>query len=137
MDVEKLDDGLWRWTGHVDGGPEVVSLYLEVETTVVLMDPVLPLEDRERFLEALDRDVARLGGAVRIALTRETLRGRARELAERYDACIWSPGDETRPPHGVEVVRRPGGDAVLFWIPAYSTLFTGDEAVRVVSATTT
>ncbi len=70
MEVTRLADGLWRWTAlHPDwkpgdGGPdgweqEVSCVYLEAPDHVVLVDPLVPGDERDRFFEALDRDVER------------------------------------------------------------------------------
>lgn len=131
MEVEKLAEGLWRWTGQVDGRADT-SLYLESGGAVVLLDPVLPPEDRERFLHALDHDVARIGGAVHIALTSKANASRAAELAERYTATVWQPDDAGPPPAGLEAVASGRDGVVLFWIPAHATLFSGSEDARIV-----
>jgi hypothetical protein len=122
MEVEKLADGLWRWTGDLDGGGVADCLYLETENGVVLFDPVVPPEDRERFLDALDRDVERLGGEVVICLTHERHRRRALPLADRYEASIWAPGGGARLPAAVQVASTTE-DGVVFDIPAHSVRF--------------
>jgi hypothetical protein len=77
MLVQKLAEGLWRWTvPHPEWKPEfdrpggggwgriVASVYAELAESVVLIDPLLPADagDGARFWEALDRDVARRRG---------------------------------------------------------------------------
>jgi glyoxylase-like metal-dependent hydrolase (beta-lactamase superfamily II) len=74
MRVDRLADGLWRWTtphpewiadpGNPDGGwPQDVScLYHESPTGIVLIDPLVPEDSEgERFWRHLDLDVARVG----------------------------------------------------------------------------
>ena len=59
MDVLEIAPGLWRWTGyHEEAKEDVGSLYCETEDGVVLVDPLVPPEDAERFFGALDREVS-------------------------------------------------------------------------------
>ena len=60
MDVEQLAPGLWRWDG---------SVYVETAEAIVLIDPVVPADEPERFWRALDRDVERCGVPVHVLLT--------------------------------------------------------------------
>ena len=152
MQVTRLADGLWRWTaihpewtpeqGGSDGWDEEVgSLYLEAPDHVVLIDPLVPADERDRFFEALDRDVARAQRPVAIVLSLYDHERSAAELGERYDADIWAPaarmerieatvahpfaaGDEL--PGGIETLDAGRRGEVLLWIPAHRTLFTGD-----------
>jgi hypothetical protein len=58
VDVQALATGLWRWTGlHAAWKQEVGSVYLEAEDTVVLIDPLVPPDEPERFWRKLERDV--------------------------------------------------------------------------------
>jgi hypothetical protein len=121
MQVAKLADGLWRWTGRA-GDAELACLYVESPRAVTLVDPILPPEDRERFLHALDRDVERHGGRVEIVCTREL---DVSELQERYAASVHAASTE-------DVVVLGAG---LAWIPAHETLFVGAAAgARIVKA---
>jgi glyoxylase-like metal-dependent hydrolase (beta-lactamase superfamily II) len=154
VQVLELRPGLWRWTGlHPDwtpkeGGPngweqEVGSVYYEASDAVVLIDPLVPPEDSERFWEALDRDVERAGRPVHILLTVFWHARSARALAERYGAEIWAHEKVLEVDQGeVEPTRTfafgddlPGGiesrDAVRFdeaiqWIPEHGALVFGD-----------
>jgi hypothetical protein len=69
VDVTQIEEGLWRWTtAHPEWKPgsdwdrDVGCVYWETPEAVVLVDPLVPVDDqsRTRFLEALDRDVERL-----------------------------------------------------------------------------
>jgi hypothetical protein len=121
VEVEKLDEGLWWWTGRV-GGDELGSLYVETARAITLVDPVVPPEDSDRFLRALDRDVARHGGPVEIVLTRQMS---VEELVARYAATLRADGSD-------DVLLLGGG---LAWIPAHRTLFAGaDTGARIVRA---
>lgn len=149
MDVQKIEDGLWRWTAfHPDWTPkadwdeEVASYYVESEGDVVLVDPLVPAEepDRERFLEALDRDVERAGPPA-ILLTVFWHERSATELAERYEGTsVWSyeptldrvEGNVTNPftvedalPGGMRAIEADREEIVL-WIPSHQALAVGD-----------
>lgn len=149
MDVQKIADGLWRWTAlHPDWTPkadwdeEVASFYVESEGDVVLVDPLVPGDDRdrERFLEALDRDVDR-AGAPAIVLTVFWHERSATELAERYEGTtVWSfaptldrvEGKVTNPftvddplPGGIRAIQADREEIAL-WIPSHRALAVGD-----------
>jgi glyoxylase-like metal-dependent hydrolase (beta-lactamase superfamily II) len=152
VQVTRLADGLWRWTAlHPDwkpgdGGPdgweqEVSCVYLEAPDHVVLVDPLVPGDERGRFYEALDRDVERAGRPVAIAITCESHGRSAAELRERYDAEVWAPAGAvgvtqapvTRPfapgdrlPGGLDALDVGFPAEVLLWIPAHATLVAGD-----------
>lgn len=130
MRVQEIATGLWRWTGlhpawtPADGGPEgweqeVGCVFYEAPKAVVLVDPLVPMEDRDRFFRALDRDVERLARPVRVLLTVADHRRSSAELAERYKGTV---GDV---PGGVEVPLDRRGERV-YWIPEHRTLVFGD-----------
>jgi hypothetical protein len=109
MDVAEIRPGLWRWTApHPAWRPgkawpeEVGCVYAETQEASVLVDPLVPADDEERFWQALDRDRVRLAHLpVRVLLTCSWHRRSSDVVAERYDAEVWQPGDAL--PHGVEV----------------------------------
>jgi hypothetical protein len=126
--VERIDEGLWRWTGdHPDWSPKeewpqaVGCVYVEAADAIVLVDPLIPPEDRNRFLDALDRDVARVGRPVQIMLTFDWHDRSAPELAERYDATVGGA-----PPPSVEPFRVEPVDETLWWLPAHRAIVAGD-----------
>jgi glyoxylase-like metal-dependent hydrolase (beta-lactamase superfamily II) len=97
VDVQQLADGLWRWTApHPDAAnwpdrglpvpPEVGCVYYEAPDAVVLIDPLLPAGEEEKFLAYLDRDVERLGLPVSVLLTAAWHERSAAILRERYRA---------------------------------------------------
>ena len=88
----------------------------------MLFDPLVPMEDRDRFLEALDRDVERAALPVRILLTLEGHRRSAAELVERYAATV----DEV--PADVELVLDRW-DERAYWISEHSALVLGDVVI--------
>jgi glyoxylase-like metal-dependent hydrolase (beta-lactamase superfamily II) len=130
MRVDELATGLWRWTGlhpewtPAEGGPdgweqEVGCYFYEGPDAVVLIDPLVPPEDPDRFFTALDRDIERAGRPLRILLTVDDHRRSSTELAERYGGTIGEL------PAGVEVALDEWGDRV-YWIAAHRSLVFGD-----------
>ena len=129
MNVGELAPGLWRWTAlHPDWKDgegweqEVGCVYYEAAGATALIDPLVPAE-RERFLEALDRDVERRGLPVTILVTCKWHERSAGELKERY-------GADDAPPAGVEpVLVLPDIEETLWWLPEHRTLVAGDVIV--------
>jgi glyoxylase-like metal-dependent hydrolase (beta-lactamase superfamily II) len=144
VDLLQVDPGLWLWTGfHEEWKQEVASLYLETANAVCLVDPLVPREDRERFLHALDRDVERVDLPVHILVSVFWHTRSARELADRYGAAVWvpsrarnaverragrarafRPGDAL--PGNVEAHRTARSNEVVFYLPAHRALWAGD-----------
>ena len=133
MRVEEIGTGLWYWTGlhpdwtPADGGPEgweqeVGCVYYEAPAAVVLVDPLVPPEDPERFYSALDRDVERAGLPVRVLMTVGAHERSCRELAERYGGTV---GER---PEGVEVGAEALGE-IVFWIPEHGAIVAGDVLI--------
>jgi hypothetical protein len=133
MRVQEIATGLWRWTGlhpawtPADGGPEgweqeVGCWFYEGPDAIVLFDPLVPMEDRDRFYEALDRDVERAGLPVRVLLTVDDHRRSASEIVERYGASVGDPAE------GVERAAEVIGETV-YRIVAYEALVVGDLIV--------
>jgi hypothetical protein len=118
VQVERIAAGLWRWTGRIDGN-ELASLYVESEHAISLLDPVLPPEERERFLRALDRDVTRHGGPVHVFFSSTDDERYADELVTRYGAAV-----QTTSTDDVEIA------ADGFRVPAFGVRFAGRELIR-------
>ena len=126
VEVQRLADGLWRWTARHPTfddptlGTEVGCVYAETDEAVVLIDPLVPADadERNRFLEALDRDVERLGRPVVILLTCSWHARSAEELHERYGTTHERPSDVES--HAV------ANDEVAYWLAPYRALVTGD-----------
>jgi glyoxylase-like metal-dependent hydrolase (beta-lactamase superfamily II) len=124
VDVEELAPGLWRWTAwHEEWRDHVSCVYAELDEDVVLVDPLVPPEDADRFLRALDRDVERAGGSVHVLLTLFYHARSAKELAGRYGAEVWAPSRA-----GAAAERRAGpvkrfrpGDALPGGIEAFAS----------------
>jgi glyoxylase-like metal-dependent hydrolase (beta-lactamase superfamily II) len=135
MRVDEIEAGLWRWTGlHPDwtpaeGGPEgweqeVGCVYFEAPDAVVLIDPLIPPEDRDRFLTALDRDIERIGRPVAIALTVEWHGRSAPELVERYGGRVVAGSGDL--PDDVVGIPVESADETLYWIESGGALVAGD-----------
>jgi len=145
MDVVQIEAGLWRWTAyHEEWKADVGSVFCETEHGVVLVDPLVPTEDAERFWRALDRDVRRVGGQVHVLVTVFWHVRSTTALVERYSTRVWAPStsraaverrsgvvsDVFRPgetlPGGIEAFRSARRTEVVFWIPPHRTLVPGD-----------
>jgi glyoxylase-like metal-dependent hydrolase (beta-lactamase superfamily II) len=124
--TSELAEGLWRWTAPhpdwregADWEQEVGCTYYEAASTTVLIDPLVPPE-RERFFEALDKDVERRGLPVSILLTCEWHSRSRDELAERYAAATGDPADD------VVALPFPIAEETMYWLPERRALVTGD-----------
>ena len=126
MDVQKLAPGLWRWTAPhpkwkegADWEQEVGCVYYEAAGATVLIDPLVPAE-RERFFDALDRDVERRGLPVAILLTVPWHGRSSKELTERYETT-------TEVPDQVQPFTLPNVEETVWWIPEHATLVVGES----------
>jgi glyoxylase-like metal-dependent hydrolase (beta-lactamase superfamily II) len=145
VEVTKVRPGLWRWTGyHEEWRENVGCVYCETDDGVVVIDPLVPEDDAERFWTALDQDVERAGGPVHVLVTVFWHTRSTASLVERYGARVWAPSRgrgaiERRAGVVTDTFRRddplPGGIVacptvraaeVVFWIPQHRTLVPGD-----------
>lgn len=127
MEVEELAPGLWRWTAPhpswsegADWPNNVGCVYYEAHENLVLVDPQLPPE-RDAFITALDRDVARFGHPLAILLTVPWHARSAAELAKRYDGRI---GGRVR---GVVAHPLPEVEETVYWLNDHRTLIVGES----------
>jgi hypothetical protein len=130
--------GLLRWTApHPDWNPQAVSgsaddwdqnvgsVLYELPEAVVLIDPLLPSEDRSGFLRWLDE---RIGTRpVSILTTIRWHRRDREELAERYKPNTSRAWNAVPP--GVEPRPLRGAGETMFWLPAVATLVPGDRLI--------
>ncbi len=133
VEVRRVDQGLWHWTApHPEWNPgddweqDVGCVYWEADDAVVLVDPLVPSDEADRgtFLDALDRDVERVGLPVAILLTCEW-HGRSQgELAARYDAQVVASPTTEELPGGATATSVP--EEVVYWLPAARALVPGD-----------
>jgi glyoxylase-like metal-dependent hydrolase (beta-lactamase superfamily II) len=147
VEVERIAEGLWRWTGyHEEWKQPVGCVYVEAPDAVCLIDPLIPTEEESRFLSALDRDVARLGLPVHVLLTVYWHTRSAPDLADRYDAEIWAPSraraavvrraGRARPfrpgdglPGAVQAFPTARSSEVVFYLPEFRTVVAGDVLI--------
>lgn len=108
MRVDRLADGLWRWTAADAEGTDANCVYHEHPDGIVLIDPLLPADpaDAERFWRALDRDVERIGRPPVVASTLPDRDAGAHAVAARYDGARIVAGDGLAAPGAL-----PGGVA--------------------------
>jgi hypothetical protein len=135
MDVQELRPGLWRWTAehpewdHAEHwGPEVGSVYAELPAAIVLIDPLVPAREEERFWSALDRDVEKLNRAVYVLLTVHWHERSVEAVLDRYKAVLWRPEETIELPEGVEPVVVKGADwsEAMFFLTPHRALVAGD-----------
>lgn len=150
MHVQKIAAGLWRWTGRhpdwtpdQDWDPEVGCVYYEAADAILLIDPLVPPEDADRFWEALDSDVERCARPVHVLLTVHWHGRSAEAIRERYGAEVWAHEKVlTDEPREIEPTRTftfgdtlPGGavahDAAhflesIYWLATPGAVVCGD-----------
>ena len=135
MDVRELRPGLWRWTAahpeweHAEHwGPEVGSVYAELPDALVMVDPLVPQDEEDRFWEALDQDVERVGKPVHVLLTVHWHERSVAAVLDRYKATLWRPEEKGTLPDGVhaEVVKGSDWVEALFFLEPHRALIAGD-----------
>ena len=78
MQVDRLADGLWRWAVG-----DAACVYHEAPDGIVLLDPLVPDDEAERFWRHLDQDVARVGHPPTVVVTTDDPRSAA-AVRDRY-----------------------------------------------------
>jgi glyoxylase-like metal-dependent hydrolase (beta-lactamase superfamily II) len=135
VEVQRIDEGLWRWTAPhpdwmegADWDREVGCVYWEADDAVVLVDPLVPANeaDRRRFLDALDRDVERVGRPVAILLTCEWHARSRAELTERYEARVVEPPAADGLPGSAIAFAAEAAEEVVYWLPGARAVVPGD-----------
>jgi hypothetical protein len=92
VQVEELAPGLWRWTARgSEGEHESSCYYVESAEATLLVDPLVPGDDAERFWRALDRDVERRRSPVIVLLTGAPHARSAATVVERYGGDVVGP----------------------------------------------
>ncbi len=145
MEVARIAAGLWRWTAwHEEWRAEVGCVYCEADEAIVLIDPLVPADEADRFWEALDRDVERAGVPVHILITVFWHARSAEEIVRRYGARLhaanrakaaverrtdsivagFRPGDPL--PGGIEALASGRTTEVVYWLPAHRAVVPGD-----------
>jgi hypothetical protein len=134
----EIAPGLHRWSApHPDWSPQappgssddwdriVGCVAFELADTFVLIDPLLPAEERESFLEWLDERVA--GRAVSVLTTIHWHRRDRELIAERYaenSSRAWNGV-----PAGVQPKPIRGAGETMFWLPGPAALVPGDRLI--------
>ena len=155
MEVAELAPGLWRWTApHPEWRPDfgweadVGCFYVETRDRTLVVDPLVPRDDRERFWSALDRDVERRARPVAVLLTQAAHARDAGEVARRYDAEIWGHedarekvgaapfhaityGDDVPGGRVLEHAEEPGGSGTPLYLEAHRAVAVGDVFIAV------
>lgn len=135
MRVDRLADGLWRWTASGPDGAEAGCVYHEHPDGIVLVDPVIPADEADRFWRALDRDVERVGRPPLVAVTLpDRAAGVAAVLARYPGARALATADGSLVAAGalpgglvaiaVDAPARPG--RALIACPCHGLLWTAD-----------
>jgi glyoxylase-like metal-dependent hydrolase (beta-lactamase superfamily II) len=133
VEVERIREGLWRWTApHPDWSSasegwerDVGCVYYEGPDAVVLIDPLVPADEAGRFWDALDRDVER---AQRPVVALRTVHWHQRSIDEvvaRYPDGRFANAESDALPMGVEA-HAVARNEVIFWIPEHRALVPGD-----------
>jgi glyoxylase-like metal-dependent hydrolase (beta-lactamase superfamily II) len=155
MNVFQIAPGLWRWTarhpdwtpedGAGDGWePEVASYFYESADGVVLIDPLVPADEAERFWEGLDRDIERSARPPQVLITIFWHARSSQAILDRYEGTrVWAhepardlvaertqvtdvfvPGDAL--PGGVKAFDAGRAFEVVFWLAEHRAVVTGD-----------
>ena len=154
MKVEQLRPRLWRWTathpewteeyaGDDGWDPEVSSYALVEDDELVLIDPLVPAEDGDRFWQALDDDVAQ-HGPPQILLSVFYHARSTTTIAARYPGSrVFAPaaaeaqarervelsgtyGNGDTLPGGIQGIASEYRGEALLWLPAHNALAAGD-----------
>jgi glyoxylase-like metal-dependent hydrolase (beta-lactamase superfamily II) len=145
MEVLEIASGLWRWTAwHSEWQEDVGCVYWEAPDAVVLIDPLVPPQDADRFWRSLDRDVERAGRPVHVLISIFWHARSAGELVRRYGGRLWAPSraraaierrmqavtNTFRPgeplPGGAEGLATARGTEVVYWLPEHRALVADD-----------
>jgi hypothetical protein len=135
MSAIEIVPGLARWTGaHPEWKPgaepggssdweeQVGSLLYELPESVVLFDPLVPVDGRDTLLGWLDERIA--GRPVSILTTVRWHRRDRELLAERYRANSTRAWNAVPP--GVIPKPMRGGGETIYWLPGAAALVFGD-----------
>jgi len=134
--VQRIAEGLWRWTApHPDWAPgkdwphDVGCVYYEAPEAVVLIDPLVPADEEERFWRALDGDVERLARPVAVLLTVRYHQRSAETVAARYGGTVWRREPGRMLPAGVDALAVDAADETVLWIAEHRALVPGDVLI--------
>jgi hypothetical protein len=155
LEVGELAPGLWWWTArHPEGqpggswDPQVRCFYAETDEATLVIDPLVPDDEPDRFWSALDRDVERRGLPVAVLLTQAAHARSAGEVAKRYGAGVWGheyarekvggadfhaiiPGHEALGARALEFDQEPGGSGTPLYLTSHRGVAVGDVFIAV------
>jgi glyoxylase-like metal-dependent hydrolase (beta-lactamase superfamily II) len=150
VQVGELASGLWWWTArHPDWeptqswDPEVRCFYVEADDATLVVDPLVPPDDADRFWSALDRDVDRRALPVAVLLTQAAHGRSAGEIASRYGAEVWGhdaarakvedaafhaieSGDAVPGGRVLEFDQEEGGSGTPLYLESHRAVAVGD-----------
>ena len=145
MYLHEVGEGLWRWVAfHEEWRKDVGCLYVETDEAVCLIDPLVPNDGADAFLQHLDADVKRAGRPVHVLLTIYWHVRSAPELVRRYGATLWAPARSALPverrtalaaervqsgdvlPGGVEAHASGRPAELVYRLPTHRALVAGD-----------
>ena len=145
--MEQIAPQLWWWTAHHPEWKQQVSSYALVDDdTLVLFDPLVPLDDPGAFWEALDGDVEHHGPPAILISVYWHVRS-APEIVDRYEgSSVWAhvPArrgmrnriaytntfeDGDKLPGGIEAIAMHHMNEAAFWLPRHGALLVGDSVV--------
>jgi hypothetical protein len=148
---QRLAAGLWRWTARHpewhpgEFGAEVASYALEAGGDLLLIDPLLPVEDATPVLDLLDE--LAVDRSVHALITIGYHVRSAEPLCERYGGRVYGPRTcesrlrdpalftelttDTPGPAGATTfpIGRPRRTERPLWLPSHSALAFGDAIV--------
>jgi hypothetical protein len=156
MRVHEHAPGLWSWTAeHGEWQPglgwdaEVRCFYVETEQATLVVDPLVPADDAERFWRALDRDVERRAVPVAVLLTQAAHARSAGDVATRYGADVWGHEKAREKVGGahfhaiaagaslpgaaraLDFDQEPGGSGTPLYFPSARAVAVGDVFISV------
>ena len=128
---------------------EVRCFYAEAGDATLLVDPLVPDDERDRFWRALDADVERRGLPVAVLLTQAAHARSAGEVARRYEGEVWGHEKAREkvggaPFHALEpggqaagravalpFDQEPGGSGTPLFLPSHEAVAVGDVFISV------
>ena len=155
MQVGELAPGLWSWTARhpewrtgQSWDPVVRCFYVEAEDATLVVDPLVPDDEPERFWSALDRDVERRRRPVALLLTQAAHARSAGEVATRYGADVWGhegarekvggapfrrlePGGDAPGARVLDFEQDPGGSGTPLYFPSHRAVAVGDVFIAI------
>ncbi len=155
MEVEELAAGLWRWSARhpewspgYSWDPEVSCFYVEADDATLVVDPLVPSDEGQRFWTSLDRDVERRELPVAVLLTQAAHTRSAGDVAGRYGAVIWGheqardkigaapfeairAGDDLPGARVLDFAQDPGGSGTPLYFPSHRAVAIGDVFIAI------